>query len=142
MAGRDYYKGSYRAFQDAIRSQDRSFKFINNYFAPVVITVSTMGLEGMAASGITPALRLTSGQMGKIIGWGEGQQAVQQTINVTKNLTKSQVRRMARQGLLKEWVEDQLVKYSQSIAKGGDKLKNTQLMHRKELMEKILSLWD
>lgn len=39
-------------------------------------------------------------------------------------------------------VEDQLVKYSQSIAKGGDKLKNAQLLHRKELMEKLLSLWN
>ncbi|UPK72825.1 RHS repeat-associated core domain-containing protein [Chitinophaga filiformis] len=142
MAGRDYYKGSHTAFQDAIKSQDRSFKFINNYFSPLVTSVVAGGFEGIAAGGITPAIKLTSGQMGKIIGWGEGQQAVQQTINVTQNLTKAQVRRMARQGLLKEWVEDQLVKYTQSIAKGGDKLKNTQLLHRKELMEKILSLWD
>lgn len=87
---------------------------------------------------------VTSGQLGKIIGWGEGQtiEAVQQTINVTNNLTKSQVQAWAKLGLTKSWVQDQLGKYSSSLAKGGDKLKNTQLIHRKELMEKILSLWD
>ena len=87
---------------------------------------------------------LTSSQLGKVIGWGEGQgaEAVQQTINVAKNLTKSQVKKWAKQGLTKSWVQDQLAKYSSSVIKGGDKLKNTQLMHRKELMEKILNLWD
>ncbi|UIR56448.1 RHS repeat-associated core domain-containing protein [Sphingobacterium sp. SRCM116780] len=87
---------------------------------------------------------LTSAQMGRIIGWGEKQsiEAVQQTINITKNLTKAQLRGWVKQGLTKSWVQDQLSKYSASLAKAGDKLKNTQLAHRKEMMEKILNLWD
>ena len=87
---------------------------------------------------------VTSGQLGKLIGWGEGQgaAAVNQTINVTKNLTKSQVRRLSKQGLTREWVEIQLSKYSNALNKGGSKLKNDQLIHRKGLMEKILDLWD
>ncbi|TWV90574.1 hypothetical protein [Chitinophaga pinensis] len=86
---------------------------------------------------------LTSGQYGKIIGWGEGQsaEAVQQTIDVIKKLSRSQVKEWARRGLSKSWVKDQLAKYSKSLALGGDKLKNAQLIHRKELMEKILKLW-
>ena len=86
---------------------------------------------------------LSSGQLGKIIGWGEGQtvEAIQQTINVSKNLTKFQVQEWAKQGLTKSWVQNQLTIYSKSLMKGGDKLKNTQLIHRKELMFKILELW-
>jgi RHS repeat-associated protein len=86
---------------------------------------------------------LNSAQFGKIIGWGEGQtaEAVRQTINVTRTLTPSQVKRWAKQGLTKEWVKEQLAKYSSALARGGDKLKNTQLVRRKELMEKILKLW-
>lgn len=53
----------------------------------------------------------------------------------------SQVKEWAKRGLSKSWVRDQLAKYSSSLAKGGDKLKNSQLVHRKELMEKILELW-
>jgi hypothetical protein len=87
---------------------------------------------------------LSSAQLGRIIGWGEGQgaTAVQQTINTTQNLTRSQVQGWAKQGLTKSWVQDQLTKYSSSLMKGGDKLINTQLMHRKALIEKILNLWE
>lgn len=49
---------------------------------------------------------------------------------------------MKKQGLDKGWVQEQLEKYNGSIAKGGNKLKNTQLEERKKLMEKILKLWD
>jgi hypothetical protein len=56
MADRDFMKGSYTTFQNTIRSQQAAFTFITDYFAPVVTTVSTMGLEGMAASGPTQGM--------------------------------------------------------------------------------------
>lgn len=68
-------------------------------------------------------------------------EAVQQTVDVTKNLTKAQIRKWEKQGLTKVWVEGQLTKYTASLAKGADKLKNSHLIPRKELMEKILELW-
>lgn len=55
-ARRDYYKGSHEAFKDAIKSQERSFIFIEDYFAPVVTTVAGAGLQGMGVSGVTRAL--------------------------------------------------------------------------------------
>ncbi len=48
----------------------------------------------------------------------------------------------AKQGLTKSWVQDQLTKYTSALIKGGAKLDNKQLIHRKELMEKILELWN
>lgn len=110
------------------------FKFSNNYYQKLVAYFAKRN---------TGKGKITSGNMGKIIGWGEGQtdEAIQQTINVTKNLTKSQIKGWAKKGLTKSWVQDQLNKYSSSLIKGNKKLKNTQLIHRKELMEKILELW-
>ncbi|MBL1222031.1 type IV secretion protein Rhs [Chryseobacterium sp. L7] len=108
----------------------------------VVAKVAGRGI-GALSRGTTPQVVMKSADFGRIIGWGESQsaKAVEQTINVTKNLTRSQVKSWAKQGLTKHWVQDQLSKYSNALIKGGDKLKNTQLMHRKELMEKILHLW-
>jgi RHS repeat-associated protein len=86
---------------------------------------------------------LTSGNLGKIIGWGTGQsaEAVEQTMAVTESLTEESVEEMAEQGVTKAWVEKQFQAYSQAAIKGGDKLNNTQLFARRELMQKILSLW-
>ncbi|UYQ95513.1 DUF6443 domain-containing protein [Chitinophaga horti] len=98
--GYNYYKGSWNAFQDGVRSQERSFKFINNYFAPVVTTVAGGGLQGMGAAGVTraltgtvvwtagtsnstmiaaanvnasiKALNMTNAAAGKFFGWGSG----------------------------------------------------------------------
>jgi predicted RNA-binding protein YlqC (UPF0109 family) len=88
--------------------------------------------------------KLISSDMGRIIGWGEGKtaEAVQQTINVTKNLNKQQIQDWAKQGLTKDWVQKQLDAYSKALSKGGKKLDNINLLPRKQLMEKILELWD
>jgi hypothetical protein len=48
---------------------------------------------------------------------------------------------MAKQGLPREWVEKQLSHYRKSFREGGGKLRNEQLLPRKELMERILELW-
>lgn len=88
--------------------------------------------------------KIVSGEQGKIIGWGTGQsaEAVKQTIQVTQNLTKEKVKEMISTGLSKEWVQQQLKMYSKAVAEQGVKLeKNNQLLARKDLMEKILSLW-
>jgi len=86
---------------------------------------------------------LISAKMGRIIGWGEGQaaEAIAQTKAVTESLTSEQIELWAKQGLTREWVAKQLELYTKAVAKAGDKLKNLQLEPRKELMEKILSLW-
>jgi hypothetical protein len=95
-----------------------------------------------AATGAEAAGGLSSSAMGEIIGWGTGQtlKALAQTQAVTAGLTAATVARMAQQGLTREWVVAQLAKYQSSIVEGGKKLQNTQLLARKELMEKILQL--
>ncbi len=86
---------------------------------------------------------ITAGAQGTIIGWGTGQsaQAVLQTELITASLTRKAVAQMVARGLSRKWVEQQLAKYTASIAQGERKLDNAQLLVRKELMEKILSLW-
>jgi hypothetical protein len=97
-------------------------------------TITTLGVAGGP---------VTAATHGAIIGWGTGQSAaaVAQTQQVTASLTATRVASMVARGLSKEWVQDQLIKYTASIAAGAAKLQNTQLVPRKELMEKILSLW-
>ncbi|MDO6431551.1 DUF6443 domain-containing protein [Flavitalea sp. BT771] len=86
---------------------------------------------------------LTSAKMGRIIGWGEGAtaEAVAQTKALTESLTSEQIQQWAKGGLTREWVAKQLELYTKALEKGGNKLKNINLEPRKELMEKILSLW-
>jgi RHS repeat-associated protein len=88
-------------------------------------------------------LGLTSAKMGKIIGWGEGAtaEAVAQTKALTESLTSEQIQLWEKGGLTREWVAKQLELYTKALAKGGKKLTNINLEPRKELMEKILSLW-
>ncbi len=111
----------------------------------VVETVSVIdGGFALASLFKSPYVRtLTAGQMGEVIGWGTGQssQAVEQTINLTKNLTTEQIGAWKVQGVTREFIEKQLVNYTRAIEKAGPKLNNTQLLPRKELMEKILQLW-
>jgi RHS repeat-associated protein len=123
---------------DAAMSGMTRAKGLLNLIEPAVMSASPIEIYSM-----TKVASLKSNEIGKIIGWGEGQgaEAVEQTINVAKNLTKSQVKGWAKSGVTKAWVQEQLSAYSRALMKGGDKLKNTQLIHRKELMEKILSLW-
>ena len=64
-----------------------------------------------------------------------------QTIRVTNALSMETVKFMISRGLSKHWVLKQLRLYRRALAEGGDKLRNTQLPHRKALMERILELW-
>jgi hypothetical protein len=100
------------------------------------VGVATSNAGGLGQS-------LNSEGMGRVIGWGEGKaaDAVAQTQAVTESLTSKVVEAMAERGLTKEWVIDQLSKYTAAFEKGGDKLKNVQLIPRMELMTKILELW-
>jgi hypothetical protein len=43
--------------------------------------------------------------------------------------------------LTRQWVEEQLAKYTKTLAEKARALDNKQLLPRKALMEKILSLW-
>jgi hypothetical protein len=45
------------------------------------------------------------------------------------------------QGLTKEWVDAQLKMYSKAVLNTTKASKNVNLLPRKELMEKILQLW-
>src|SRR5690606_2904324 len=94
-------------------------------------------------AGSGSAKPLMSAEKGEIIGWGTGQdsQAVKQTIRATEDLTPEKVTEMIAKGLDRTWVEQQLRMYNKALEKGGAKLKNKQLLHRKALMEKILRLW-
>ncbi|TAE09959.1 MAG: hypothetical protein EAZ95_15415 [Bacteroidetes bacterium] len=86
---------------------------------------------------------MISAEFGKIIGWGEGQsdEDVAQTIQVITSLSPELIQKWQAEGLTIEWVQEQLQKYDNALAKGGNKLKNKQLLHRKVLMEKIIALW-
>ena len=108
---------------------------------PAAISLSLSG-GGLITLGVSGG-PVTAATQGAIIGWGTGQSAaaVAQTQQVTASLTATRVASMVARGLSKEWVQDQLIKYTASIAAGGAKLQNTQLVPRKELMERILSLW-
>jgi RHS repeat-associated protein len=107
-----------------------------------VVLLILLDIDAPEGAGVGGA-GLTSSQMGRIIGWGEGAtaEAVAQTKALTENLTSEQIQVWAKQGLTKEWVMEQLTLYTKAIAKGGDKLKNINLMPRKELIEKMLNLW-
>jgi hypothetical protein len=70
-------------------------------------------------------------------------EGVEQTVSVTKNLTAEQVKQWDEQDLPKGWVEKQLGMYLDKINQGGKFVEsNKQLLPRKDLMEKILELWD
>jgi hypothetical protein len=114
-------------------------------YVVAMVALPTVGLAGggsttLGLSGTT----VVASQQGAIIGWGTGQSAaaVEQTLQVTANLTRAKVAEMAAQGLSKQWVQEQLVKYGASASgRVAAKLLNNQLLPRKALMEKILELW-
>ena len=91
--------------------------------------------------GRSAARVLTSGEMGKIIGWGTGPtEEAAQTVARVASLTSEDVAQMTAKGLTKQWVEKQLnlYKIAETIP---SRLTNEQLLPRKALMEKKLSLW-
>jgi RHS repeat-associated protein len=79
----------------------------------------------------------------EIIKWGEGRgvEDIKKTLKVYETLTEEGVKEMASKGLTREWVIEQRKLYAEAILQGGDKLKNPQLLARKDLMDRILSLW-
>jgi RHS repeat-associated protein len=86
---------------------------------------------------------LSSAEKGNIIGWGKGQstEEIKKTVDLTKSLTREVVKGLRKSGVDKAWVQRQLALYKKAIEQGGSKIKNQQLLPRKELMEKILDLW-
>jgi hypothetical protein len=118
--------------------------------APTIVVFSggaalELGLVGGPVVIKAGPVGVSSGAQGAVLGWGTGQsaQAVAQTRAVTAALTREKVREMIANGLRKEWVEGQLKSYVQRMAQGvgGAARPNTQVLARKELMEKVLSLW-
>ncbi|HEV1994128.1 MAG TPA: hypothetical protein VGR03_07350 [Candidatus Acidoferrum sp.] len=96
-------------------------------------------IVGAAAEGA-----LASGEIGgEIIGWGTGQaaEAVAQTEAVTQGLTTEAIEGMIEEGLTREWVESQLEMYEKAAENAIKAARNTQLMPRLELMQKLLELW-
>jgi hypothetical protein len=83
---------------------------------------------------------LNASAKGKLLGWGTGQgsKAVATTRAAIDKVTPESVKKMMNEGLDKPWVKDQLSMYDDAIKKGGEKLNNTQLEARKELMERVL----
>jgi RHS repeat-associated protein len=104
------------------------------------ITSATLTTTATAA---TSAATRSSGDIGRIIGWGRGQSPadVAQTLRATRELTASQVVDLVKQGVTREWVEKQLVLYRKSLETGNRKLENRQLLPRIEFMEKLLGYW-
>jgi len=94
------------------------------------------------AAGGAPASKVNSGEMGKIIGWGRGQDAasVAQTNAVTASLTQEVAAGMVSKGVTKGWVTQQLSLYGAAVETGGKKLGNAQLQPRHDLMKTLLSL--
>jgi RHS repeat-associated protein len=90
----------------------------------------------------TQLVQLTNGQIGRIIGWGEGQTLTQvrQTIAVTGDLTRETVQSWAAQGVTREWLVQQLNLYRAQMSDLAAPA-NFQLIPRADLMEKALSLW-
>lgn len=103
----------------------------------------TEGEEAVAATSAKVASRaMTPGQMGKILGWGGRTAAgVAKTEAVTASLTTQTVKKLIAEGVTKELVQEQLELYTSSLAKGGAKLKNMQLLPRLKLMTRLLELW-
>jgi hypothetical protein len=85
----------------------------------------------------------SSGELGKVIGWGTGQTAadVAQTLQLTRELTPARVAAIAKQGVTRDWVQEQLQLYQKAFESGGAKHNNAQLLPRIELMKKLLENW-
>jgi hypothetical protein len=86
---------------------------------------------------------MTSGQLGRVIGWGENQSAaaLAKTEAATQRLTTQLIRQMITRGLTRQWVESQLALYEKAVATAGKKLVNKQLLLRLALMKRLLELW-
>jgi RHS repeat-associated protein len=108
--------------------------------------LAEQALEEVALEGVAPAAEvttLTSAQAGEIIGWGTGQSAaaVAQTEAATAALDEAAVEQMAAQGVTREWVSSQLVRYAEAVDVTAKVAANAQLLPRIQLMLRLLELW-
>ena len=88
-------------------------------------------------------MALSRSKQGDVIGWGKSNKDadVKRTLTRTKTLKSQDVRAMMDQGLTRKDAEALLALYEKAIKAGGKKLDNAQLIPRRDLMKKILSLW-
>lgn len=77
----DYYKGSWEAFTDAIKSQQPSFIFIQDYFSPLVTGITTSGYSGLAS------VAVTRGLTGAIV-WNAGANTYSNSMIAAANLNQ------------------------------------------------------
>ncbi|MEO8682348.1 MAG: RHS repeat-associated core domain-containing protein, partial [Vicinamibacterales bacterium] len=110
--------------------------------APALAGVEAI-TAGPIATTVTTAATKSSGDLGRIIGWGAGQSAadVMRTVRTTRELTAGRVLELAQQGVTRDWVEKQLGLYQKALEAGGSKLENNQLLPRIELMKTLLEKW-
>lgn len=123
--------------------------YLIGYAVILAVALTAVALEAVAVAEVTggagagTGAAMTSGQLGRIIGWGTGQTAadVAATEAVTRGLTTQAIRQMIARGLTRRWVEAQLALYEAAVARGGAKLVNQQLLPRLALMRRLLELW-
>ena len=86
---------------------------------------------------------LSNREAGQIIQWGTSNkpEGVAATMALSKSLTPEDVLAMQSKGLNRRTVENLLEQYNAAITQGGSKLRNTQLIPRRDLMIRILELW-
>ncbi len=114
------------------------------FLSPSCQASAVGALEGAAGGAPTSSVRArSSGELGKVIGWGTGQTAadVAQTLQLTRELTPARVAAIAKQGVTRDWVQEQLQLYQKAFESGGAKHNNAQLLPRIELMKKLLENW-
>ncbi|HET7464047.1 MAG TPA: RHS repeat-associated core domain-containing protein [Longimicrobium sp.] len=106
-------------------------------------TVAESAAEIAEAEATQAVASTASSTFGELIGWGTGQTeaAIAKTEALTESLTSETVQGFVERGLSREWVEGQLRFYERSLAEGGRKLVNKQLIPRLHLMRRILELW-
>ncbi len=83
---------------------------------------------------------LTNSQVGDIVGWGKGRNAVRETLDRVRNINTAEINKMIREGLTKNDVNRLLNVYNSAL-RNPTKNFNTQLRPRRLLMRRIIRLW-
>jgi len=107
--------------------------------APMLPFLVVWPVSGAVATGGV----LTRAGAARLIGFGTGHgvEAAQATLALARSLTPQMVREMAKAGLTREQVLEQLALYRGTLQEGGRALINKQLLPRIEVLERILELW-
>jgi RHS repeat-associated protein len=124
--------------QDPANQYDLTGKWIPAVLAGAVVVYK--GYKAYKAARAASKI-LTKRQAGEIIKWPTGQGAAAETVAMANSMTAGRVAAMEARGLTRATVEKLSADYGRAIAQGGDKLRNTQLLPRKHLIDKILELW-